>query len=57
MSAMKTLFSDIEELLDQPWMSCQQIADRLNCPVSYVNDIVESRHRVVFGDLISIGDQ
>lgn len=44
MSKMKELYTEINELLDEPMMSCQQIADRVGCPVGIVNSIVEQRH-------------
>ena len=48
MSKMKELYTEINELLNVPlfsdgWLSCQQIADKLGCPVSIVNNIVEQQ--------------
>lgn len=43
MSAMKNLMIEIEELLDTTNLLCDEIAAKLNCPVSIVHDIVEHR--------------
>lgn len=43
MSAMKNLYIEINELLDTTNLLCYDIAVKLNCPVSYVNDVVEQR--------------
>jgi hypothetical protein len=33
----------IRELLDTTMLSCQEIADQVDCPVDWVNGIVEKR--------------
>jgi hypothetical protein len=33
----------IRELLDTTMLSCQEIADQVDCPVDWVNGIVEER--------------
>jgi predicted XRE-type DNA-binding protein len=43
MSAMKNLYMEINELLDTTNMLCEDIAAKVGCPVSFVNDIVEQR--------------
>lgn len=44
MSAMKTLFTEIEELLDNTNLLCNEIALKVNCPINFVYDIVEARY-------------
>lgn len=43
MSAMKELYTEINELLDTTNLLCDDIAEKVGCPVSFVNDIVEQR--------------
>ena len=43
MSAMKNLYIEINELLDTTNLLCEEIANKVGCPVSIVNDIVEQR--------------
>jgi hypothetical protein len=43
MSYMSNLDYEINELLDTTRMSCNEIAERLQCPVQLVNDVVEQR--------------
>jgi predicted XRE-type DNA-binding protein len=43
MSAMKNLYMEINELLDTTNLLCEDIAEKVSCPVSFVNDIVEQR--------------
>ena len=43
MSSMKTLVTEIEELLDNTNLLCNDIAFQLSCPVNIVYDIVEAR--------------
>jgi len=48
MAAMKELWENIHYELDtcvgpHAWESCQDIADRLGCPVEWVEEIVEQR--------------
>jgi hypothetical protein len=55
MSKMKELCISIEEALDkyrgpQDYKSCEEIADLLECPVSFVNDIVEQRWKETVGE-------
>ena len=33
----------IRNLLDETVMSCAEIADQLDCPIEWVNDIVQER--------------
>ena len=49
MSAMKTLFTEIEELLETTNLLCDEIALQVNCPVNFVHDIVEARFNDTFG--------
>ena len=51
MSAMKNLVIDIEELLDTTNMLCDEIALKLNCPVSMVHDVVEYRWQETIGEV------
>jgi uncharacterized protein YoxC len=43
MSAMKNLYMEINELLDTTNLLCDDIAEKVDCPVSFVHDIVEQR--------------
>lgn len=43
MSAMKKLYMEINELLDTTNYLCEDIAERVGCPVNMVNEIVEER--------------
>lgn len=43
MSAMKELYNSIEELLDTTNLLCEDIAEKVGCPVKMVNDVVEQR--------------
>ena len=43
MAAMKGLWENINYLLDTTKWSCEEIANSLNCPVEFVNEIVEQR--------------
>jgi uncharacterized protein YutE (UPF0331/DUF86 family) len=43
MSAMKNLYMSIEELLDTTNMLCDDIAEKVGCPVRMVHDVVEHR--------------
>lgn len=43
MSAMKELYTEINKLLDTTNLLCDGIAEKVGCPVSIVNDIVEQR--------------
>ena len=43
MSAMKNLYMSIEELLDTTNMLCDDIAEKVGCPVKMVHDVVEQR--------------
>lgn len=47
MSRMSDLHQDICFLLDTTRLCCQEIADVLKCPVSWVNEIVEQRWKKV----------
>ena len=40
---MKELYTEIIELLDTTTLLCDDIAKKVGCPVSIVNDIVEQR--------------
>lgn len=51
MSKMKELYTDINDLLETTRLSCEEIAERLKCPVNMVNDVLAVRveeHRKVF---------
>lgn len=50
MSKMKELYTDINYLLDTTNLLCYDIAEKLNCPVSYVNEIVKERWDEQFAD-------
>ena len=43
MSRMAEIDMMIRELLDTTMLSCQEIADQVDCPVDWVNGIVEKR--------------
>jgi hypothetical protein len=43
MGQMKSLWEDINYLLDTTKFSCEEIANTLGCPVDWVNEIVEQR--------------
>jgi hypothetical protein len=43
MSKMAEIDMMIRELLDTTMLSCQEIADQVDCPVDWVNGIVEER--------------
>lgn len=43
MSYFSNLDYEINELLDTTRMSCEEIAASLQCPVQFVNDVVEQR--------------
>jgi len=43
MSRMSEIDMMIRELLDTTMLSCQEIADQVDCPVDWVNGIVEER--------------
>jgi predicted XRE-type DNA-binding protein len=43
MAAMKTLWEDINYLLDTTKWSCEEVANYLEVPVSWVNEVVEER--------------
>jgi hypothetical protein len=43
MAALKVLWENINYLLDTTKWSCEEIATALNCPVEFVNEIVEQR--------------
>ena len=43
MSKMKELMMDINELISTTTLSCEEIANRCGCPVSFVNDVVQQR--------------
>ena len=55
MSRMAELYQDINYLLDNTYLLCQEIADELKCPVDWVNDVVEQRwkERVGKGETMS----
>ena len=54
MAAMKELWEDIHYLLDTTKWSCVEIANKLQCPVDWVNDIVEQRWIEHVGELESM---
>ena len=43
MAAMKNLLEDINYLLDTTKWSIDEIANYLECPISWVNEVVEER--------------
>ena len=43
MSKMKELYNSINELLDTTNLLCDDIAEKVGCPVKMVHDIVEQR--------------
>lgn len=43
MAAVKNLVEDINHLLDTTKWTIDEIANYLECPISWVNDIVEQR--------------
>ena len=43
MGQMKNLWEDINYLLDTTQMLCDEIAATLECPVEWVNEVVEDR--------------
>lgn len=43
MSGMKDLWEQINYLLDTTKWSCQEVANYLEVPVSWVNEVVEDR--------------
>ena len=43
MSKMADIDLSIRDLLDTTMLSCAEIADQLDCPVDWVNDIVQER--------------
>jgi hypothetical protein len=43
MAAMKNLWEDINYLLDTTKWSCEEVANYLEVPVSWVNEVVEER--------------
>ena len=43
MSYMSNLDLEINDLLDNTRMSCNEIAEQLQCPVESVNSVVEQR--------------
>jgi hypothetical protein len=49
MGKMKELYENINYLLDNTLLSCSEIADELECPVDWVNEIVESRWEMITG--------
>ena len=54
MGQMKELWENINYALDKfkgphQYKSCQQIADELNCPVEWVNEVVEQRWEETIG--------
>jgi hypothetical protein len=55
MDAMRTLWEDINYMLDTTNMCCADIAYELECPVDWVNDVVEQRwkERVVKSEPMS----
>ena len=50
MSKMKELYTDINDLLETTNLLCEDIAKKVGCPVSYVNEIVQQRWNEQFAD-------
>ena len=54
MAKMKELWENINFMLEtrvgSNWMSCQEIADELGCPVEWVNEIAEKNWNETIGD-------
>ena len=50
MGAMKDLWEQINYYLDKTKWSCQEIADYLEIPVSWVNEVVEERWNEVISE-------
>jgi len=43
MGRMADIDLSIRDLLDETMMSCEEIANQLDCPVEWVNNIVQER--------------
>jgi predicted XRE-type DNA-binding protein len=52
MSKMKELYTEINELIDTTNLFCEDIAEKLGCPISIVEDIVKERWKEQHKELL-----
>jgi hypothetical protein len=47
---MKEIYENINYLLDTTRWSCEEVANYVNCPIEWVNEIVHGRWLKVIGE-------